>query len=188
MKNLLVGIVMVLAATGAEAATYTTTFTQSGGDVVAVGAGAFDLTGMTFSGSNLPEENRIISSLGFFLFGSGNFDVYDLTMTGPGVFGTGGQFSAAVWSGDQVGIWSQLDRIYVPVGYTSGAALSNSATWLNKTLAELGLTQGTSSYMFGENTYNVVVGPSAVIPVPASLPLLLTALGAFGFARRRHRA
>jgi hypothetical protein len=69
----LVAGVLAIASWGANAAAvYTTKFQQVGGDVVATGSGAFDLTGMASIGSG-SEENRIISSLGFFLFGSGGW-------------------------------------------------------------------------------------------------------------------
>lgn len=187
-RNLIYVSMMALAASAADAGVFTTTFTQVGANVVAVGSGSFDLRGSP-SFTNFPQENRIVSATGFFLFGSGNFDAYDFaSFTGPGPFGTVGEVLATSWSGDQVGIWTDASRIYVPTGYQSGDPLANSATWAGFTLEGLGLTPGTFGYTFDGNTYNVVVKDMAAIPLPAGLGLLLSALAGLGLLARRRTA
>ncbi|MDX7953451.1 hypothetical protein P7D22_19995, partial [Lichenihabitans sp. Uapishka_5] len=88
--------------------------------------------------------------------------------------------------------------ILLPNGYISGSELGvSTATFANTTLADLGLTAGTSfAYLFpaqgGESldTFTVNVGVSPV-PLPASAPMFgaaLLALGAVGYGMKRKKA
>ena len=186
LKTAALAMAFALAAGVAQAATFTTNFWQAGSDVQASGQGAFDLDGMTPIGDGM-SEHRIWSVLGFFLFGTQDFMAYGSTFSGPGIFGNGGEVQATQWNGDSAGLWVEQGFFYVPLGYVSGSALSNAATWANTTLADLGLSTGTYSYTFGTNTYNVIVGDASVptVPVPATLPLVLAALGGLALLRRR---
>lgn len=189
MKAAFLALSLVLAAPVAEAAVFTTTFQQVGANVVATGSGSFDLSGMGLTFSPIIQENRIWGATNFFLFGSGNSTAYDLEMTGPAFSGVGGEVFADSWSGDQVGIWVDADRIYVPVGYVSGAALANSATWSSQTIGGLGLTKGLFAYTFGNNTFNIVVDDvMSAVPVAPALPLLASAFGLLALMRRRRLA
>ena len=129
---------------------YTVTLQQVGPNVVATGSGAIDLTGLTFitSGNNGP---GIQASLG--LIGTGPFgaivDTYQ-GFTGPTSFGSGiGGRSPNTASGDSVSISGAGQQLFVPHNYVSGAALSDSMTFNNATLAALGVTPGTYVWTWG---------------------------------------
>ena len=72
--------------------------------------------------------------------------------TGPTSFGSGDVFFASSGSGDLVGIFGSAGEIIVPLGYVSGAALSDSMTFDNATFASLGLTPGTYEWTWGTGT------------------------------------
>jgi hypothetical protein len=56
---------------------------------------------------------------------------------------------ASVSSGDGVGIHRGFREIFVPQNYIFGAPLSETSTYLNKTLASIGLTPGAYVYSWG---------------------------------------
>ena len=108
---------------------YTATLEQVGSNVVATGSGPINLTGLTFSDVFIaaPVINAGLGTIrtdpsGSFLDGYFGF-------TGPTSFGSGGFFFASTSSGDFVGITQLLGGVlFVPQGYVSGAALSDSMT------------------------------------------------------------
>jgi hypothetical protein len=126
-----------LSAPSAQAG-YVVTLTQVGSNVVATGSGPIDLTGLSFIGNNVvsptitpdigvirtgPAPNLPSSASGYSGF------------TGPKNFGSGGQTVANIGTGNFVGIEANASSIdvEVPVGYTSGDPLSDTATYNNQT-------------------------------------------------------
>ena len=90
---------------------------------------------------------------------------------GPGAGGGGATSS----SGDIFGvIWAGAPpyTLVVPVGYTTGTAISSTQTFVSQTFSSLGLTPGTYSYTWGSganaDSINVVVGGVAPTPTPTS--------------------
>ena len=90
-----------------------------------------------------------------------NVDRYDGLFTGPTNFGSGLATSASSGSGDLVGInlFDVLDGIgngllFLPQGYVSGAALSDSMTFNNATFASLGVMPGTYVWTWGTGLQN----------------------------------
>ena len=134
---------------------YTVTLEQVGSDVVANGTGAINLTGLTFFSGDfvVPQMN---ASFGAILTGQvlGGVVTGYTGFTGPTSFGPGGFFFATTGSGDLVGISSGARALYVPEGYVSGAALSDSMTFNNATFASLGVTPGTYVWTWGTGLAN----------------------------------
>jgi protein with PEP-CTERM/exosortase system signal len=133
-------------------ANYIVTLQQVGPNVVATGSGAFDLTGLPVkAGGSSP--TLIEPFLGNIVTGSSNScDVYGTTITGPNSFGTGIQAFANNGIGDIVGMLFNGGHepfLVVPVGYVSGTALSDSATYNNLTLITFA-TPGTYVWTWGD--------------------------------------
>jgi hypothetical protein len=65
----------------------------------------------------------------------------------------------------------------VPMGYVSGAALSDSMTFNNATFASLGLTLGTYEWTWGTgmnaDSYTLQIGPAGAVPDAGSTLSLL---------------
>src|SRR5262245_60314076 len=130
---------------------YTVTLQQVGANVVATGSGAIDLTGLTFVGSAGSDNPGIDGPSG--LIGTGPFgaivDTYQ-GFTGPTSFGIGpGVHSPNTASGDFVSMSGNGQQLFVQHNYVSGAALSDSMTFNNATLATLGVTPGTYVWTWG---------------------------------------
>jgi PEP-CTERM motif len=67
----------------------------------------------------------------------------------------------------------------VPVGYTSGASLSDTATYAGQTFASIGAIPGTYVWTWGTGVHAdsfTVNIKAAAVPEPASIALLGTAL------------
>lgn len=143
----MIAIICGVSAPPAQAG-YIVTLQQVGSDVVATGTGAFNLTGLTiggvvFRGSAIVPASADIGT-GFNNDGTtyGGLGV----ITGPSSFGSGGVTFASSGTGDLVGFETNTsfgNFIIVPLGYVSGSALSDSATYNNATFASLGVTPGT---------------------------------------------
>ena len=138
---------------------YSVTLQQVGSNVVATGSGPINLTGLTLQFSG-PTNNgsSINAALGIIATGpsKANTDLYN-GYTGPASFGSGGTFFANTGSGDFVVIQGSLGAgpfLYVPQGYVSGAALSDSMTFNNATFASLGVIPGTYVWTWGTGLPN----------------------------------
>lgn len=186
-------MLVLLAPAAANATPYVVKLKQQGTNVVAIGSGALDLTGL----SRLYEGDETNSSMhpnGGFL-GSSATSVDDYSgFTGPANFGSGG---ASLWSsasGDNVGILAAgypvinfPPVLFVPHGYSSGTALFGSLTWLNASFAGLGVTPGTYVWTWGtgaEQSYTLRIA----VPEPATLAMFgfgLLLVGTFVGLRRR---
>ena len=144
---------------------YTVTLQQMGSNVVATGSGPINLTGLTFAQSGQVIGGAFIQPIAARIqtgpTGLVNFDLYRGLVTGPTSFGSGLAASASSGSGDFVGIQVfNFDGVgpngilFVPQGYVSGAALSDSMTFNNATFASLGVTPGTYVWTWGTGLPN----------------------------------
>jgi hypothetical protein len=168
---------------------YVVTLRQVGSDVVATGNGPIDLTGLTFSFSNsLP---ALLSPGAFIITGPTSpnpiEDVYMVSHPPP-PFGSGNFVSiASSGSGDPVGesvggphgITGQL---YVPAGYVSGSALSDSATYDNQTFSTLGVIPGTYEWTWGIGVnQNFTLDIGAAVPEPSTWAMMVAGFAGLGF-------
>jgi VPDSG-CTERM motif len=188
-----IAITSLLCVRPAEA--YTVTLRQFGSNVVANGSGAINLTGLTFQGSTFGTITGIRANTGS--IGTGplaqlNFDFYT-GFTGPTSFGSGASFLPNTGSGDFVGIFGLAGQIFVPQGYVSGHALTDSMTFNNATFASLGVTPGTYVWSWGGGAnQNIMLQIGAVPDGGTTISLLGCALlglvalrGKFPLLRRR---
>jgi hypothetical protein len=173
---------------------YTVTLQQMGSNVVANGSGAINLTGLTFFSSGIDFTARIRAGVGVIITGppggSGDVDLYT-GFTGPPSFGSGFFFFPNTGSGDIVGIDAQSfgGLLAVPPGYLSGAALSDSMTFNNATLASLGVTPGTYVWTWGargaNQNFTLVIRAAGVPEGGTTVSLLGCALLGLAALRRK---
>jgi hypothetical protein len=168
---------------------YTVTVQQVGPDVVATGSGPLDLAGLSNlggSGLGLASSAQIGPDSGTIVTGPTRTtnDKYTGTVVGPTNFGIGGLTFASSGSGDRVGITALPGFVLrVPTGYVSGTALSDSATYIGKTFATLGVTPGTYVWTWGpgaNQNFTLDVVAVAVSGTPPGLLLNISTRGRVG--------
>jgi VPDSG-CTERM exosortase interaction domain len=146
------------------------------------------LTGLTFQGSTFGTITGIRANTGS--IGTGplaqlNFDFYT-GFTGPTSFGSGASFLPNTGSGDFVGIFGLAGQIFVPQGYVSGHALTDSMTFNNATFASLGVTPGTYVWSWGGGAnQNIMLQIGAVPDGGTTVSLLGCALLGLAALRRK---
>jgi hypothetical protein len=179
----------LLAPAAANATPYVIKLVQQGSNVIAMGSGAFDVSGLT--SVSLSNQAGMSPSYGAIVVGnaSAGLTLYYPSFSGPVSFGAGGVAFASSKSGDVGAISIGAGVLGAPIGYVSGTNLSGTATWDNATFASLGVTPGTYVWTWGtaaEQSFTLDVANS--VPEPAALSIfgfgvLLT--GAFMGLRRR---
>lgn len=181
------GLVLVAPQARAE---FIITLQQVGSDVVATGSGTINLIGLSNPASQ-SDGGFIYPSNGILGVGPSNASSVEayLGISGPSSFGNGSAAIASSGTGTEVSIAGFVDGLAVSSSYTSGTAITDSATWDSETLAGLGITPGTYTWTWGSeaNADSLAVTTNAATPEPASFVLFASALVAAGFLGRRRR-
>ena len=166
-----------------SASSFVFTLQEQGGDVVGDGSGTINTSSLTSIGTD--------SAQAYIDAGHANVAVGPATttvgsafvgITGPTSAGTGSLLNATSGTGDEVAIDGFDSAIFVPTGYISGAALSDSATWVGSSYSSLGLTPGIYEWTWGSGRTagSVILN---VIPVPEPSQYGWLVFGAFaGFS------
>lgn len=199
-----------LSAPAAQAGGFTVTVTQQGGNVVASGSGALDLTGWTLEfsaadgGGSCPDFDPLAPELGIggdtlCAAGFTPGDAYQQNVTGPASFGPGPGASPSSTSGDVIDFGSYNDctgnfcthgELVVPAGYISGNPLSDTTTYDDATFASIGLTPGIYVWTWGDGGANerfTLDIESSTVPEPTSLALFGAGLLGTGLVLLRRR-
>lgn len=181
----------------ANATPFVMTITEQGGDVVASGSGAFDLTGLVNEGASTISAIGMQPSAASITTGAlpASVDVYAGAIMGPSSFGSGSGNQASSGNGDAIQLFGDISSgefFWLPANYTSESYLSSSATWSGVTFASLGLSTGTYTWAWGngpDQSYTLQVGFATLsVPEPSALAMFgggLLLLGAFVGLRRR---
>jgi hypothetical protein len=189
-------MLVLLAPAAANATPYVVKLKQQGTDVVAIGSGEFDLTGLNSLGldDTVVGISPNVGFLGAVAPRAGIYTVMTYTgLTGPATnFGSGGIAFASSAHGIFAGIYISSDFygvpvIYLPIDYNSGTPLAGSLTWNNASFASLGVTPGAYVWTWGtgaEQSYTLRIA----VPEPATLAMFgfgLLLVGTFVGLRRR---
>jgi hypothetical protein len=157
---------------------FSVTIVESGGNVVMSASGSLNINGLTlvnpsagpFGGGGI----GIGSAEFLMVITSGlNGAQYSGFTTTPSNFGTGGGSGSTSASGNTFGVLETVPgtkSLIVPIGYTTGTAISSTQTFSGATFSSLGLTPGTYTYTWGSganaDSINVVIGGAGVTPTP----------------------
>ena len=202
LKDLLgavVTLVLPFSVGAASADGYVVTLEQIGPNVVATGSGAINLTGLVLAGTANSNGAVMTPFLGF--IDTGPTSSVPLVgfkgITGPTNFGAGSSTLASSGMGNDVeiaGTDPQLGTpiLFLPSGYVSESALSDSAIYDFQTFASLGVIPGTYVWTWGTGTdqsFTLEIVPAPIVPAPivgAGLPgLIFGAGGLLGWMRRK---
>jgi hypothetical protein len=185
--------VLVTGAMGALHASFVFTLSQVGPNVVVTGAGTLNLSAL--SAGSIGQIGSFIQPNTGYLAVGGSTTEYGLGGD-PMAFGAGNFTFPTSAIGDVVGVqgdpgFQSSPRIFVPLGYISGSALSNSMTFNNATFSSLGFTPGTYTFSWGTGATADSFTVTSVVPegcVSALLGIGLAGLfAAHWLASFRHR-
>jgi MYXO-CTERM domain-containing protein len=174
-------------------------FAQVGNDVIATGSGSANLSGLTFRLSLGGSQINVDAGSGNFRGGATgvSYLVYETVTIPPTGYGfnsvgfgpgTGTNNIPSSSSGDYFGLTAFNGRLFLPDAYVSETPLSNTTTWNNRTLANLGLAPAGSSFTYswgsGLNADSLTIN---IIPEPSSAVAATVALTGLAAIRRRRR-
>jgi hypothetical protein len=173
-------------------AAYTVAVSQEGANVVANGSGTIDPSDLTFAIDAYfnPALSPALGAVATGLATSTRSELFR-GVIGPSQFGDGDSVVPSSSSGPLVGVAIAQSFLILPFDYSAGTQLTDSSTYANTTISDLGLTAGTYVYHLGSgadaDTFIIDIEslPSSVIPEPTSLALLAVPLGLLGLAAAR---
>ena len=176
---------------------FTVTINQVGSNVVATGFGAFNLTGLTFASGGFVATGSMGPSIADLTVADGTSLSQYTGFSGPSSFGPGTAIiNASSDSGDSVSIIGAAffpgPGIFLPAGYVSGTALSDSSTYNSATFASLGVTPGRCTWTWGtglpDQNFTLQIGPVAGPSVPDDgSTVSLLGFGLLGLAALRRK-
>jgi hypothetical protein len=190
-----IGAAMLIGLSASARAGYVVDLTETGGNVVATGSGAIDLTGLE---SNVLTGGMAFLNPSLWAIRTGPppftpIEGYDAVngFTGPANFGSGGAIVASSGSGDPVsfffGFSASDNELDVPQGYVSNSALSDTSTYNGQTFSSLGATPGVYKWTWGtgaNQNFTLVIGE---VPEPSTWAMMLLGFAGLGLAGWRHR-
>ncbi|HET9783547.1 MAG TPA: PEP-CTERM sorting domain-containing protein [Terriglobales bacterium] len=159
---------------------YVITMTEQHGNVLAIGDGMIDLTGL-LPGlvDSTPTNQAGVDPSGAQLeigLSTNPFITYGATLSGPENFGTGATSLDSSSSGGAVASDINGGSVILPEGYQSLTFISNSDLFDHATLASLGVTPGVYTWTWGSGAEQSITLDAEATPEPASLLLLVSGL------------
>ena len=195
MKKCILALLMMLTVVPVAHASVVININQVGSDVTAsYSNGSLNLGALGSPSTSGGFFTFITPSASVFALGSTGslYTQYTLasgSITSPTDFGPGSFTQSNASAGSALGVSPSSNNLYVPAGYTSGAAdLTGGNTWSNKNYSDLGLTTGTYTWSWGTGgAADFITMNVNAVPEPSTYALLCISLGVVGFARRNLR-
>ena len=191
MRKIFAALAALCFSVGNADAAVTWDFRETAAGVVGTLSGSLDLTG-ALSTNLAVVSNGVVPKRAFISTG-GTVATYQTT-SGPTAFGTGdGRFVSRTFTGSLFFLLGDSAQVGVAPDYVSGTALTGTVFIFEQTssssvptFASLGIARGSYQWTLPNDTITVNFGTTP-IPLPASLPLLLGALGLAGVVARRRK-
>jgi hypothetical protein len=165
---------------------------QVGDNVHIIGSGSANLNSLTYESTETGFQNVITTTqifAGASIFAGSQVDLYGGVLTGPGTVSSDPDLTEEpdpdLSSGDLFGILTDPYTLALPQGYISTNSLNGTSVYKNKTLTQLGLSPGLSTWTWGSPgsaTFDSI--NLEVVPGPLSLS---GAVAAYAWGQRLRR-
>ncbi|HJP98567.1 MAG TPA: PEP-CTERM sorting domain-containing protein [Rhodanobacteraceae bacterium] len=176
----LAAAIALLAPCAAQATPYVVKLIQKGNNVVAVGHGSIDLTGLTLYGGIGSTGSSLIPNVAEVDLGPAGALDYYTGISGPTSFGSGGETDTTTGAGPVTAVLGLAvpgvpPGVAVPQKYSNDTPLPrSSATWDNASFTSLGVTSGVYTWTWGTRTgdQSFTLDAFVGVPEPAALGML----------------